>query len=130
MDKGRGANIHGRPCRTEMVRANRKSFALCRSFPTLLANNDTCHLRHLGSFIIYIARPNHPGEEIDVREAREILEPYGELSKCEVLSARECEELKVPKAVLVEFATFDPKRDINSVSANHLLRYQMASVAF
>ncbi|GAB1312151.1 Multicopy suppressor of sporulation protein msa1 [Madurella fahalii] len=89
IDKGRGANIHGRPCRTEMVRANR-------------------------SFIIYIARPNHPDEEIDIREAREILEPYGELSKCEELSARECEELKVPKALLVEFATFDPKRDINS----------------
>ncbi|KXX82619.1 Multicopy suppressor of sporulation protein msa1 [Madurella mycetomatis] len=91
MDKGRGTNIHGRPCRTEMVRANR-------------------------SFIIYIARPNHPGEEIDVREAREILEPYGELTKCEMLSARECEELKIPKAVLVEFATFDPKRDINSAA--------------
>lgn len=45
-----------------------------------------------------------------------MLEPYGELSKCEMLSSQIQEALKLPTAVMVEFATFDPKRDLNSVS--------------
>jgi hypothetical protein len=44
-----------------------------------------------------------------------MLEPYGELSKCEMLSAQLQEAMRIPAAVLVEFAKFDPKRDLNSV---------------
>ncbi|KAK4040718.1 hypothetical protein C8A01DRAFT_15439 [Parachaetomium inaequale] len=85
MEEGRGVMILGRPCRTEMVKANR-------------------------TFIIYSRR----GEEITTDIAREILEPYGELNKCEVLSAQMQEAMNLPTAVLVEFAKFDPKRDLNS----------------
>lgn len=45
-----------------------------------------------------------------------MLEPYGEFSKCERLSDEMQETLNLPPAVLVEFAKFDPKRDLNSVS--------------
>ncbi|KAK4102728.1 hypothetical protein N658DRAFT_422656 [Parathielavia hyrcaniae] len=85
MDEGKGTMILGRPCRTEMVKANR-------------------------NFVIY----SRCGEDITTDMAREILEPYGELSKCEMLSAQMQEAMDLPPAVLVEFARFDPKRDLNS----------------
>lgn len=47
---------------------------------------------------------------------KEMLEPYGELSKCESLSLQMQTAMNLPAAVLVEFAKFDPKRDLNSVS--------------
>ncbi|KAK4125073.1 hypothetical protein N657DRAFT_679861 [Parathielavia appendiculata] len=90
MEEGRGAVILGRPCRTEMVKANR-------------------------TFVIYSRR----GEDITTAIAREILEPYGELSKCEMLSAQMQEAMDLPPAVLVEFAKFDPKRDLNSAVRQH-----------
>jgi hypothetical protein len=65
-----------------------------------------------GTFVIYSRR----GEELTTDIAREILAPYGELSKCEMLSAQMQEAMNLPTAVLVEFARFDPKRDLNSVS--------------
>lgn len=66
----------------------------------------------LGTFVIYSRR----GEEVTPDIAREILEPYGELSKCEMLSVQMQEAMSLPSAVLVEFAKFDPKRDLNMVS--------------
>ena len=106
MEEGRGVMILGRPCRTEMVKANRK----CRFLIALGAFADV--LPALGTFIIY----SRHGDEITTDIAREILEPYGELNKCEALSAQMQEAMNLPTAVLVEFAKFDPKRDLNSVS--------------
>jgi hypothetical protein len=60
------------------------------------------------------------GDDITPDIAREILEPYGELSKCEPLSAQMQTAMNIPSAVLVEFAKFDPKRDLNSVSISQL----------
>ena len=59
---------------------------------------------------------NLRGEGITTAIAREILEPFGEISKCELLSVQIQEAMKLPQAVFVEFAAFDPKRDLNSVS--------------
>ncbi|KAL2161181.1 hypothetical protein VTH06DRAFT_8400 [Thermothelomyces fergusii] len=90
VEEGRGILILGRPCRTEMVKANR-------------------------TFVIYSRR----GEDITPDIAREILEPYGELSKCEMLSVQMQEAMSLPSAVLVEFAKFDPKRDLNMAIRQH-----------
>ncbi|KAK4247833.1 hypothetical protein C7999DRAFT_14172 [Corynascus novoguineensis] len=90
MEEGRGIMILGRPCRTEMVKANR-------------------------TFVVYSRR----GEEVTPDIAREILEPYGELSKCELLSVQMQEAMSLPTAVLVEFAKFDPKRDLNMAVRQH-----------
>ncbi|KAK4154876.1 hypothetical protein C8A00DRAFT_42421 [Chaetomidium leptoderma] len=90
MEEGRGIMILGRPCRTEMVKANR-------------------------TFVIYSRR----GEEMTTDIAREILEPYGELSMCEMMSAQMQEAMNLPTAVLVEFARFDPKRDLNTAVRQH-----------
>ncbi|EAQ89950.1 hypothetical protein CHGG_06569 [Chaetomium globosum CBS 148.51] len=90
IDEGRGIMILGRPCRTEMVKANR-------------------------TFVIYSRR----GDEVTIDTAREILEPYGELSKCELLSTQMCEAMSLPTSVLVEFAKFDPKRDLNTAVRQH-----------
>lgn len=66
----------------------------------------------LGTFVIY----SRNGDDITTDVARGILEPYGDLSKCEVLPVQVQEAMRLPMAVLVEFAKFDPKRDLNSVS--------------
>jgi hypothetical protein len=107
MEEGRGVMILGRPCRTEPVKANRE----CR-FLLIALGAFADVLPASGTFIIYSRR----GDEITTDIAREILEPYGELNKCEVLSAQMQEAMSLPTAVLVEFAKFDPKRDLNSVS--------------
>ena len=114
MEEARGAMILGRPCRTEMVKANRKCriSSLLRSLSQF--QTDTAgifSLLPLGTFIVY----SRLGDDITVDEARDILELYGELSKCELLSAQIQAVLGLPSAVLVEFAKFDPKRDLNSV---------------
>ncbi|KAK3298206.1 uncharacterized protein B0H64DRAFT_438695 [Chaetomium fimeti] len=90
IDEGRGIMILGRPCRTEMVKANR-------------------------TFVIY----SRNGDEVTTDTAREIVEPYGELSKCEPLSAQMCTAMDIPTAILVEFARFDPKRDLNTAVRQH-----------
>ncbi|KAK3904998.1 hypothetical protein C8A05DRAFT_13160 [Staphylotrichum tortipilum] len=90
VEEGKGIMILGRPCRTEMVKANR-------------------------TFVIY----SRHGDEITVDIAREILEPYGELSKCEMMNFQMQQAMGLPTAVLVEFAKFDPKRDLNSALRQH-----------
>ncbi|KAK3311435.1 uncharacterized protein B0T15DRAFT_548965 [Chaetomium strumarium] len=90
VEQGRGIVILGRPCRTEKVKANR-------------------------TFVMYSRR----GDDITTDIAREILEPYGELSKCEPLSLQMQQAMNIPSAVLVEFAKFDPKRDLNSAVRQH-----------
>ncbi|KAK0609341.1 hypothetical protein B0T17DRAFT_501626 [Bombardia bombarda] len=87
MEQGKGTMILGRPCRTEMVKANR-------------------------SFVIY----KRHGGDITVDEARLIMGPYGELSKCELLHTQVQEALGISPAVLAVFQKFDPTRDLNAVS--------------
>ncbi|KAH6855250.1 hypothetical protein B0I37DRAFT_423457 [Chaetomium sp. MPI-CAGE-AT-0009] len=90
IEEGRGIMILGRPCRTEMVKANR-------------------------TFVIY----SRNGDEVTTDIAREILEPYGEISKCEPLTAQMSVAMNIPPAILVEFAKFDPKRDLNTAVRQH-----------
>ncbi|KAK3336815.1 hypothetical protein B0T19DRAFT_396519 [Cercophora scortea] len=77
--------ILGRACRTEMAKANR-------------------------NFVVW----KRNGGNITVEEARQIVEPYGALNKCEMLPNQVRETMGISEAVLVEFATFDPTRDFNS----------------
>jgi hypothetical protein len=44
-----------------------------------------------------------------------VLEPYGTLSKCEMLQSQAREALSLPRATLVEFTRFDPSRDLSTV---------------
>lgn len=47
---------------------------------------------------------------------RDMLEPYGELNSCEQMGEQMQDVMGLPSAVLVEFAKFDPQRDLNAVS--------------
>lgn len=120
MEEGRGIMILGRPCRTEMVKANRE-YHFSRH-PRANADADFVPLA-LGTFVVY----SRCGEEVTPDIAREILEPYGELSKCELLSVQMQEAMSLPTAVLVEFAKFDPKRDLNMVSTSHMAARRVMS---
>lgn len=106
VEKGRGVLIFGRPCRTEMVKANRECPLPYRP------SHSRSDIAFPGTFVVYSRR----GEETTVDMVREMLEPYGELSKCQLLSAQMQTAMDLPTAVLIEFAKFDPKRDLNSVS--------------
>lgn len=85
LESGKGAIIHGRPCRTEMVKANR-------------------------TFIVQ----KKSGNPITVEEAQNTLLPYGSLSKCELLHPQLREPLGFPPTVLVEFSMFDATRDLHT----------------
>ncbi|KAI1475053.1 hypothetical protein K445DRAFT_65725 [Daldinia sp. EC12] len=84
--QGRGTLIEGRPCRTEMVKANR-------------------------SFVIF----NVLGDDVTLEEARVHLSGFGPFSKCEVLHPQIQEAMRIKGGVLVEFTNFDPGRDVISV---------------
>ncbi|KAK2600985.1 hypothetical protein N8I77_010473 [Diaporthe amygdali] len=85
LESGKGAIIYGRPCRTEMVKANR-------------------------TFIVQ----KKSGAPITVDEVTNTLLPYGSLSKCELLSPQLREPLGFPPTVLVEFSMFDATRDLHT----------------
>lgn len=85
LENGKGAIICGRPCRTEMVKANR-------------------------TFIVQ----KKSGVPITVEEAQDTLLPYGSLSKCELLHPQLREPLGFPPTVLVEFSMFDATRDLHT----------------
>ncbi|ROV94200.1 hypothetical protein VSDG_05740 [Cytospora chrysosperma] len=85
LERGKGAMICGRSCRTEMVKANR-------------------------TFIIQ----KKSGSPITVQEAQEVLLPYGSLSKCELLHPQLREPLNFPPTVLIEFSMFDATRDLHT----------------
>lgn len=85
LEKGKGAIICGRSCRTEMVKANR-------------------------TFVIQ----KKSGTPITVQEAQEVLLPYGSLSKCELLHPQLREPLNFPPTVLIEFSMFDASRDLHT----------------
>nr|CAE76375.1 hypothetical protein [Neurospora crassa] len=84
---GKGIMILGRPCRTEMVKANR-TYA--------------------------INRRDH--RDITVHQAMRVLEAYGELNKCYVLPAELQQELGLPPTVVAGFTVFDPTRDMGLVA--------------
>ncbi|KAK3365425.1 hypothetical protein B0H63DRAFT_516351 [Podospora didyma] len=86
LEEGKGTMVFGRACRTEMAKANR-------------------------AFLVYKIR----GLSISVEEALAIFEPFGVLSKCEFLPGNVQEAMGKPTAVLVEFAAFDPFRDLSSI---------------
>ncbi|KAI0886083.1 uncharacterized protein GGS22DRAFT_179088 [Annulohypoxylon maeteangense] len=88
--QGRGALVEGRPCRTEMVKANR-------------------------SFIIYQAN----GGEVNVEDARMQMGGFGEIDKCDALPAEIQEAVRIKGGVLVEYASFDPARDVISAYRHH-----------
>lgn len=87
LDKGKGAMIFGRPCRTEMVKANR-------------------------TFIMQ----KKNGAQITIDEAEKALLPFGSMSKIEVMHPQLREPLRLPPTVLVEFSMFDATRDLHQVS--------------
>ncbi|KAL8366895.1 hypothetical protein RB595_003214 [Gaeumannomyces hyphopodioides] len=89
MEAAKGAVILGRPCRTEMVKANR-------------------------AFFIYRRR----GGPITVEEAKLILEQYGALVSAEYSTSLQ-KELDVDAVVVVEFSTFDLTRDLQSAFRNN-----------
>lgn len=94
LEKGKGAMIHGRPCRTEMVKANR-------------------------TFVIQ----RKTGGPITIDEAEKVLLPYGSLSKCELLHPQLREPLGFPPTVLVEFSMFDATRDLHTVRSEPSFDY-------
>lgn len=87
LDKGKGAMVFGRPCRTEMVKANR-------------------------TFIIQ----KKNGAPITTAEAEKALLPFGSMNKCEIMHPQLREPLHLPPTVLVEFSMFDATRDLHQVS--------------
>ncbi|KAL8302035.1 hypothetical protein RB593_000689 [Gaeumannomyces tritici] len=89
MELAKGAMILGRPCRTEMVKANR-------------------------AFFIY----RHRGGPITLEEAKSVLEPYGALVRADYSPSLQ-KELGVDAAVIVEFSTFDLTRDLHSAFRNN-----------
>lgn len=117
MNEGRGAVIHGRACRTEMVKANRKdSYLDFQGWRSLSA----------GTYILY----NHHGADVSVEQARKALEPYGSLSKCEPLHAQLQEAMGIGKSVLFEYPKFDPNRDIQNVSNESEPPSSLSSIFF
>ncbi|KAI0130098.1 hypothetical protein BJ170DRAFT_681568 [Xylariales sp. AK1849] len=90
MIEGKGIVIHGRACRTEMVRANRT----------------------------YIMHTNN-GRDLDVDEARHALSAFGPLVRCEQLDPANQERLGTGLAVIVEFKKFDPAKDVQAAFRHH-----------
>ncbi|KAL7621232.1 hypothetical protein AAE478_008549 [Parahypoxylon ruwenzoriense] len=90
MIQGKGTLIEGRPCRTEMVKANR-------------------------SFVVF----DVCGRDVSVEDARTLMASFGPLNKSEVLHPQIQEAMGVQGGVLVEFTTFDPTRDVIAAYRHH-----------
>ncbi|KAI0838091.1 hypothetical protein F5Y06DRAFT_287564 [Hypoxylon sp. FL0890] len=90
MTQARGTLIEGRPCRTEMVRANR-------------------------SFVIYHVN----GDDVTVDEARIQMAGFGQIETCEVLPPSVQDAMRIKAGVLVEYASFDPSRDVIAAYRRH-----------
>ncbi|KAK4168568.1 hypothetical protein QBC43DRAFT_330468 [Cladorrhinum sp. PSN259] len=83
--EGRGTMILGRPCRTEMVKANRT----------------------------YVVFKNNR-EPLSIQEAGALLMPYGNFSKIERLDDDVAAAHGLPQAVLIEFSGFNRNRDLGT----------------
>ncbi|KAI1417154.1 hypothetical protein F5Y13DRAFT_202702 [Hypoxylon sp. FL1857] len=90
MIKARGTLIEGRPCRTEMVRANR-------------------------SFVIFHIH----GDEVTVDEALVQMDGFGDIETCEVLPHSVQDAMRIKAGVLVQYASFDPSRDVIAAYRHH-----------
>ncbi|KAI1362437.1 hypothetical protein F5Y08DRAFT_355331 [Xylaria arbuscula] len=88
--EGKGLLVEGRPCRTEMVKANRRYVMFSRE-----------------------------GHQVNVAEARTHLLQFGDISKLEPLHPEAVNAMKLPGAVFVEYTHFDPVRDIISAYRYH-----------
>ncbi|KAI0403058.1 hypothetical protein F4802DRAFT_608259 [Xylaria palmicola] len=88
--EGKGLLVEGRPCRTEMVKANR------------------CYVMF-----------NREGHQVNAVEARSHLLQFGEIAKLEPLHEEAVRAMKLPGAVFVEYTHFDPGRDIISAYRYH-----------
>ncbi|KAK3363688.1 hypothetical protein B0T25DRAFT_445633 [Lasiosphaeria hispida] len=89
--RGNGVTILGRKCRTEMAR------------------NHT----------FYVVYRRDQGN-VTVDEVEKMLSPYG-TTRCRMLEDQVRDELNISSAVKVEFDVFDPTRNINRVSLQHIL---------
>ncbi|KAI1160209.1 hypothetical protein F5B18DRAFT_676276 [Nemania serpens] len=87
---GKGLLIEGRPCRTEMVKANR------------------CYVMF-----------SRDGHQVNMAEARSHLLQFGEVSRLELLHEEAAKTMKLPGSVFVEYSHFDPGRDIISAYRYH-----------
>ncbi|KAI0204227.1 hypothetical protein F4808DRAFT_475686 [Astrocystis sublimbata] len=87
---GKGLLIEGRPCRTEMVKANR-------------------------SYVMF----SRAGHQVNTSEARNHLLQFGEIAQLEPLHEEAVRAMKLPGAVFVEYTAFDPGRDIISAYRYH-----------
>ncbi|KAI0118191.1 hypothetical protein GGR51DRAFT_554684 [Nemania sp. FL0031] len=88
--EGKGLLIEGRPCRTEMVKANR------------------CYVMF-----------SREGHQVDLDDARSHLLQFGEISRLEPLHEDAARTMKLPGAAFVEYTHFDPGRDIISAYRYH-----------
>ncbi|RWA04462.1 hypothetical protein EKO27_g10642 [Xylaria grammica] len=88
--EGKGLLVEGRPCRTEMVKANR-------------------------SYVMF----SREGHQVNVAEARSHLLQFGDIKKLEALHEEAVRAMKLPGAVFVEYMHFDPGRDIISAYRYH-----------
>ncbi|UNI24388.1 hypothetical protein JDV02_010138 [Purpureocillium takamizusanense] len=89
MREGKGTTVLGRPCRTEMARAQ-------------------------SSFIVY----KHSGQRTRHSEASDLLRRLGEISKVELLEEGLRLAAGLPQAVVVTYKMYDAKRDPPRVFAN------------
>ncbi|KAI1141001.1 hypothetical protein F5Y05DRAFT_410851 [Hypoxylon sp. FL0543] len=88
--QARGTLIEGRPCRTEMVKANR-------------------------SFVIFHFR----GEDVTIDEARVQMAGFGRIEACEVLPPSIQDAMRIRSGVLVKYDSFDPSRDVIAAYRQH-----------
>ncbi|KAK8877174.1 RNA recognition domain-containing protein [Apiospora arundinis] len=90
MAKGAGMVFQNRPCRTEMVRANR-------------------------TFILR----NYVGGEVSLEEARSVLQQFGAIGRLEEVSSDIADSIGIHQGILVEFKNYDPNRDIQAAFRHH-----------
>ncbi|KAK5632404.1 hypothetical protein RRF57_008118 [Xylaria bambusicola] len=95
--EGKGLLVEGRPCRTEMVKANQLAEFVS------------------GRYVIF----SREGHQVNVAEARTHLLQFGDISKLEPLHQEAVNAMKLPGAVFVEYTQFDPVRDIISAYRYH-----------
>ncbi|KAI0863379.1 hypothetical protein F4860DRAFT_511773 [Xylaria cubensis] len=88
--EGKGLLIEGRPCRTEMVKANR------------------CYVMF-----------NRESHQVNIVEARNHLMQFGDIARLEPLHEEAVSAMNLPGAVFVEYKHFDPARDIISAYRYH-----------
>ncbi|KAJ2976737.1 hypothetical protein NQ176_g4770 [Zarea fungicola] len=87
---GKGLAILGRPCRTEMARANTY-------------------------FVVY----RNDGQSVTVGEVVDLLSTLGEVAKAEKLDEDVQRSLRLPPSILASYKMYDPKRDVLTSLRGH-----------